>query len=145
MSSDDDFDKMVRRMFENFFKDAFGPDSSRTGIIRFGFQPTEVKEEANIELKKGKEPVVEKIDLGDILLIILEGYSSIDDLRIEVIEKTVIVDNGLDKEYIEIPFLVNVGESGYSFRNGILEIRLQKIDEKNKTEVKSTGILTIEN
>ena len=45
MSIDDDFNKIVRHMFERFFKDAFGPDSDIAGMMQFGIQPSKVKEE----------------------------------------------------------------------------------------------------
>jgi HSP20 family molecular chaperone IbpA len=141
---DDNFDEMVRHMFERFFNETFGRNSNTAGIIRFGFLPPKVEEEPNIDLDKGKNILVEKIDLGDSLLLILDGYSSIDDINVEVIEKTIVVNNGLDKEYIDIPNLVDVETSGYSFRNGILEIRLVKIDSENPSRAIITGLLKIE-
>jgi hypothetical protein len=131
-------------MFERFFKDAFGPDSDAAGIMQFGFQPSKIKEDAEFDVTRGKEILVEKIDLGDSLLVIIEGYSGIDGITIEVIEKKVVVDNGLNKKFVDIPILADVEKSGYSFRNGILEIRLQKISDEIKTAVKSAGILQID-
>ena len=131
-------------MFERFFKDAFGPESDIAGMMQFGFQPSKVKEESDVNLTKGRDIIVEQIDIGDSLLVIMEGYSSIEGITVEVIEKTIVVDNGLDKEFVEIPILVDVEKSGYSFRNGILEIRLQKINDDNKTVAKSAGILQVE-
>jgi hypothetical protein len=141
---DDDFNKMVRHMFEHFFKDAFGPNSHRAGMIRFGIQPSEVEKETGIDVPRGKEIIVEKFDFENNLLIIIEGYSGIDELTVEAIDKTIVVDDGSNKEYIEIPISVNVEESGYSFRNGILEIVLQKIKDNIQTEVKTSGLLKIE-
>lgn len=144
MSIDDDFNKMVRHMFERFFKDAFGSDSDTAGIMQFGFQPSKVKEETDIDMTRENKILVEKIDLGDSLLVVLEGYSGFDGITVEVIEKTIVVDNGMDKEFVEIPFLVNIEKSGYSFRNGIVEIRLKKIDDEKIAVTKSTGMLQID-
>jgi HSP20 family molecular chaperone IbpA len=131
-------------MFERFFKDAFGPDFNGAGMMQYGFQPSRIKEEAEVDVSKGREILVEKIDLGDSILVIMEGYSDIDELTVEVIEKTIAVDNGLEKEFVEIPVLVDIEKSGYSFRNGILEIRLQKIVDEITIAVKSAGILDVE-
>jgi hypothetical protein len=142
---DDDFDKMVRHMFERFFNNSLGPDSNRSGIIRFGFQPSMDMEEVDVDLTKGKENLIEKIDLGDSLLIVMEESPSTEKIRIEVISKTVVVETGTNKEYIEIPTLVDIENSGYSVRNGILEIRLVKLDDEKTETVVSSGILQIEN
>jgi hypothetical protein len=141
---DDDFDKMVRHMFERFFRNALGPNSNQTGMIRFGFQPTTGMEQVDEDLSKGKENLVEKIDLGDSLLVIMEVSPSIKALGIEVIGKQIVVECGLNKEYIEIPTFVDIEKSGYSVRNGIIEIRLVKLDKSTKTAT-SSGILQIEN
>ena len=141
---DDDFDKMVRHMFERFFKDTLGSNSNSAGMIRFGFQPSKVEEDTDIDLTKEKDILLEKIDLGDSLLLIMEGYSNAEDITVEVLQKTIVVDNGSDKEYVEIPYLVDVEKSGYSFRNGILEIRLEKLDSENNVTSISTGVLATE-
>ena len=131
-------------MFERFFKATLGPNSNAAGIFQYGFQPSKVEEETDIDLAKGNDILLEKIDLGDSLLLIMEGYSNAEDIIVEVLEKTVVVDNGSDKEYVDIPYLVDVEKSGYSFRNGILEIRLEKIDSENNTKSIRTGILATE-
>ncbi|MHA2425203.1 MAG: hypothetical protein ACXAEF_10465, partial [Candidatus Thorarchaeota archaeon] len=72
---DDDFDKLVRDIFERFFGNAFKLVPGENGIqMRVG------SEESIPESRTGRVLTVDEVDLGNEYLVIIETPVSVDSL-----------------------------------------------------------------
>jgi len=129
---DDDFDKLVRNMLERFFGNSFGMVPGENGIqMRVGSEDamtSDVNRERNL--------IVDKIDLGDEFLVIIEVPVSVESplaiikgnrLEIRVSD---VVRRGVE---IEIPFEVDIEKSSISNQNGIIEARLVRASDKTSS------------
>ena len=139
---DDDFEAVFRRMMEQF-REAFGnlPEGSFTirswdgSIVDRPLEPT-------IE-QRSDEPQVEKIDLGDSVLFVIQGHFGSDfEPEVKVIGEELIVRVGLDTPDIHLHprFNVDRERSTVSYRNGVIEITVVKSENPEANE----GLLRIE-
>ena len=137
---EDDFDKLVRDMFERFFGGAFRMVPGENGI-RFGIAPEEVAPAAEVT---GRDLIIDEIDLGEEYLVIVESPVSVDEpvafakgnmLKIKV---SPVVSRGIE---IEVPFTIDVDQSTVSHNNGVIEVRLVKTSNTG-TEL-NEGLLRI--
>jgi hypothetical protein len=124
---DDDFESVFRKMIEQFME-AFGgmPEGNfniRTwnGSIVNGPLDTQVE-------PKSDEPLVEKIDLGDSALVIIEWQEDIEVPTVKVSGSTINVQHRPDRNEISIDvgFNIDLEKSNVSHRNGITEISVVK-------------------
>lgn len=139
---DDDVESEFKRMLEQFMK-AFGiPEGSMkikswNGSNVYEYPETEIQ-------PVSEEPIVEKIDLGESTLILIDGLHDTDAPTIKVSGSKIIVQISPDKKEIdiEVGFQIDLAKSNVTNRNGVLEIsviKAEKIKSKN-----NSGFLKIE-
>ena len=126
---DDDFDKLVRNMLERLFGNSFGMVPGENGIqMRVGSEDS-----LTSEMNRGQNLIVDKIDLGDEFLVIIDAPVSVEsplaiikDHRLEI-RVNELVRRGV---VIEIPFEVDIEKSSISNQNGVIEARLVRASDK---------------
>ncbi len=122
---DDDFNKLVKDMFERFFGNAFGMVPGENGV-RIGISPEEVSQPSDND---DHELFVDEIDLGDEYLVIVDSPVSIEEpaayVRGKMLEIKVnpVVERGIE---VNVPFNINIENSTVSYNNGVIEVRLVK-------------------
>ncbi len=133
---DDDFESVVRRMLEQFMEtfDAFpeGNVTIRSWTGSFGNEPLEPEIEP-----KSDEPIVEKIDLGDSVIFLIQGHfdPSVEP-KVKVDGENITVKLGHETQDINLEpgFPIDLEKSNISYRNGVLEIvaiRAENHDESD--------------
>ena len=140
---DDDFETVFRKMMEQFME-AFGgmPEGSMTfrswngSIVN---EPLDEKVEPTSD-----EPFVETIDLGDSVLILIEGQNNFEKPSVKVAGSTIVVQSGSESTEIniEVGFPIDLEKSNVSHRNGVIEISAVKNDSEDTGE--NDGFLKIE-
>ena len=140
---DDDFETVFRKMMEQFME-AFGgmPEGSMTfrswngSIVN---EPLDEKVEPTSD-----EPFVETIDLGDSVLILIEGQNNFENPSVKVAGSTIVVQSGPESTEIniEVGFPIDLEKSNVSHRNGVIEISAVKNDSEDTGE--NDGFLKIE-
>ena len=139
---DDKFDEMIRQMLNHFFSDAFQISPEGNGQIKFV-----ASNRTNYDLHQDSEqdeksPNIERIDLGDSLLIIVESPDVQGGSITKLIGRELILslDSNEGKELrLEIPCDVDIDKSTMSVRNGVIELRLMKVNDtvqNNDSDVK---------
>jgi HSP20 family molecular chaperone IbpA len=137
---DDDFDKLVRSMFERFFGKSFEMFPGETGIQMRIDPANRMNTDANIS----RELIVDEIDLGDEFLVIVESPISVDSPLASVkgdlleIRLNDVSSKGVD---VNLPFHVDIEKSSVSYQNGVIEARLVKASDG--TTKKTEGILKV--
>ena len=129
---DDDFESVFRKMIEQFME-AFGgmPEGSMT--IR-SWNGSTVNEPLETQIEpESDQPLVEKIDLGDSMLILVEWQNNHETPTIRVSGSTVIIQLGSENEEInvDVGFHVDKEKSNVSHRNGVLEISVTKTESED--------------
>ena len=117
-------------MFEQFFQNTGMFDQIRSNQIRIAdTQNTQIPNESN------STPQIEKIDLGDTLLVMIDNLP--DDAsptgRIVGRELRVILDDYSNEIPINLPFAIDGDKSSLYFQNGIVEITLVKSNDAEKS------------
>ncbi|MFW9793290.1 MAG: hypothetical protein ACFFEE_03220 [Candidatus Thorarchaeota archaeon] len=138
---DDDFESVFRRMIEQIME-AFGTFPEGSSIRPFLGSFVNEPLESQIELEND-EPVIEKIDLGDSVLFLIQGHFDVENKpRIKVDGQKIIVTIGPEFQeiYLELGFFVDLEKSKVTYRNGVIEITVIK----NESEKKSDGYMKIE-
>ena len=140
---DDDFETVFRKMVEQFME-AFGatPGGSMTFRSWNGSmfnEPLDEQVESN-----SSEPTVEKIDLGDSVLVLIEGPIDSDNPSVKVSGSTIVVQLGPDKKdiSIDVGFQIDLEKSNVSHRNGVIEISAVKTQSEDTSG--NDGFLKIE-
>jgi hypothetical protein len=140
---DDDIESVFRKMIEQFME-AFGgiPEGNMTFRSWNGSMVNEPLDEY-VEPNRN-EPIVEKIDLGNSALILIDGPDEIDNLSVKATGTTIVVQLSPEiKEItIETGFPIDLEKSIVSHRNGVIEISAVKIE--NETTSGTDGFLKIE-
>ncbi len=139
---DDDFESVFKRMIEEFMG-TFGMPEGSIRIRSWNDSFVDETPEAQINLKS-EEPLVEKIDLEDGVLVVIDGLNNLEDPKVKVTESTIFVQPGLDSReiMIEVGFPIDLEKSTASHRNGIMEITAVKAN--SNIERSSDGFLKIE-
>lgn len=130
---DDDFDKMVRRMFEQLFQ-----NSEMFGQIRNNQIRIQRPQNEPVTREENNAPHVEKIELGDRMLVLIDNFQERGTPIAKVVgrELNVTINENLDDIPIELPFAVDLDESSILYHNGIIEINLIKsIDIENSSDM----------
>ncbi|MFW9963973.1 MAG: hypothetical protein ACFFCX_10440 [Candidatus Sifarchaeia archaeon] len=139
---DDDFESVFKRMIEQFMS-AFGIPE---GNIRIeSWNDSMVKEPLATQIvPNSDEPIIEKIDLGDSMLILIEGQMEIETPNIRVSGSTIFIQlSPSSKEIkIEVEFLIDLEKSNVSHRNGIMEISVVKAESESRA--KTDGFLKVD-
>jgi HSP20 family molecular chaperone IbpA len=124
---DDDFESVVRRMFESIMGSlgAFPEGSESFGY----FSGSTVNEPGNeFDLSGERELEIEQIDLEDQVLILVDiGYID-GEYSVRVDNKNLIITYGVEKKEtrVSLDFNVDLVKSKVSSRNGVMEITLMK-------------------
>jgi HSP20 family molecular chaperone IbpA len=140
---DDEFESVFRRMIEQFME-AFGgmPEGSMTFRSWNGSmvnEPLDRHVEPMIE-----EPLVEKIDLGDSFLILIEWQTDSETPTMKVSGSTIVVNLGAERNEInvDVGFQIDLEKSNVSHRNGVIEISVVKSESEDTSS--DDGFLRIE-
>lgn len=128
---DDDFDKIVRNMFEQFFGNSFriSPAESRHSI-RFDSNAP-----ATPSTTKEEDAFVDMIDFEREIMIIIETAEHIENPVAKVSEDMLrlkVNPGSLRVIEIKIPSPVDLQTSTLSYNNGVIEITLAKTDGPQK-------------
>ncbi|MFW9850979.1 MAG: hypothetical protein ACFFF4_17765 [Candidatus Thorarchaeota archaeon] len=137
---DDDFDKLVRNMFERFFGKSFDMFPNESGIqMRIGSENNTIP-----ETNPTREVVVDSIDLGDEYLVIIESPITVESPIASIKNNTLevrfseVVSKGVE---LEVPFNVDIAKSSVSQTNGVIEVRLVKANDESSDQTE--GILRV--
>jgi len=133
---DDDFESVVRRMIEQFMEtfDTFpeGNVTIRSWTGSFANEPLASEIEP-----KSDEPIIEKIDLGDSVIFLIQGHfdNSVEPV-VKVDGENLRIKLGFETQDITLQpgFPIDLEKSDISFRNGVLEIvaiRAENHDESD--------------
>ena len=132
---DDDIESVVRKMIEQF-TETFGTFPEGNVTIR-SWTGSFVNEPLESEIKpKGDEPIVEKIDLGDSVIFLIQGHF---DTSVEPVVKvdgeniTVKLDNETQSMNLEPGFLIDLEKSNISNRNGVIEIVVFRAENQEES------------
>jgi hypothetical protein len=140
---DDDFETVFRKMIEQFME-AFGgmPEGSMNirswnGSVVNGPLDTQIE-------PKNDEPLVEKIDLGDSVLILIEWQNEKENPTVKVAGSSIDVQLGPEGKEItvNVGFQIDLEKSNVSHRNGVIEISAVKAESEDVSN--SDGFLKIE-
>ncbi|MGY5864786.1 MAG: hypothetical protein RTV41_09290 [Candidatus Thorarchaeota archaeon] len=137
---DDDFESVFRKMMEQF-REAFGSLPEGSGTFR-SWSGSFVNEpfEQNIEQHEDEQQV-EKIDLGDSVLFLIQGhFDSEPEVKVEGDQITVKLGIGIPFIGLEPGFPVDLEKSNASYRNGVIEINVVKAESHQESD----GYLKIE-
>lgn len=140
---DDDFESVFRRMIEQFME-AFGGIPEGNMTIR-SWNGSMVNEPLDSQVEpKVNEPQVEKIDLGDSTLILIEGPNDSLNPSVKVTGSSIVVQLGPESKEIKIDvgFQIDLEKSNVSHRNGVIEISVAKIESEGSSG--NDGFLKIE-
>jgi len=124
---DDDFESVFRKMIEQFME-AFGGMPEGNMTIR-SWNGSIVNEPLDAQIESDRiEPLVEKIDLGDSVLILIEGPTDTETPIVKVSGSSIIVQFGAESKEInvDVGFQIDFEKSNVSHRNGVLEITAVK-------------------
>ncbi len=135
---EDDFDKIVRHMFESFFSRSRGLSEEGSTTTRFQFESIGVPSIGTNSGTAEAEPKVETIDLGDTCIFVVENASASQAPLVRVEGRELLVEFGTEQGEqlnLELPYAVDVEKSSFSHRNGITEISLVRaVDESSSSD-----------
>ncbi|MBY8997086.1 MAG: hypothetical protein KGD60_05095 [Candidatus Thorarchaeota archaeon] len=140
---DDDFESVFRKMIEQLMESFGGLPEGNITIRSWNGSIVNEPLDRKIE-PKSDEPLVEKIDLGESVLILIEGQNDVENPSVEVSGSTIVVQLGPAKKEIniEVGFQIDLEKSNVSHRNGVIEITATKND--NEGTGSNDGFLEIE-
>ena len=135
---EDDFDEIVRRMFESFFSRSGSLSEEGSTTTRFQFGSIGVPRIGTNLGTTSKEPKVDTVDLGDTCIFVVENASASLAPMVRVEGRELMVEFGLEQEEqlkLELPYAVDVDKSSFSHRNGITEINLLRaVDDGSSSD-----------
>ena len=128
---DDDFDNIVRNMFEKFFGNSFrlNPQDSR---IHIEFNPNG---SVSPIAESDNGVFIDTMEYENEILVVVESKAEIDRPEAKITDGHIEmkVNSGSTKTInIEIPSAVDIEKSEMSFTNGVVEIRLVKTKGKQE-------------
>ncbi|MFX1416181.1 MAG: hypothetical protein ACFFC0_05180 [Promethearchaeota archaeon] len=128
MIDDDEFQKMFRKMMEQFFG-AFGMPNGGNRIGGFWEGQAEDLHESEMDLTH-EGPHIERIDLDDLIILVISGCAD-DDITVRVFGSKATLNLGSSTTEHETPFQIDPEKSVVSCRNGVAEVKLVKADESS--------------
>ncbi|MHA1484003.1 MAG: Hsp20/alpha crystallin family protein [Candidatus Thorarchaeota archaeon] len=135
---EDDFDRMVRWMFESFLSRSGGLSEEGSITIRSNLERIGVPSTSTNLGNAGPALNVEKIDLGDTCVFVVENASTSQAPLIRAVGRELIVEFGTEqgeKMKLELPYAIDVDKSSFSYRNGIIEINLLRaVDDGSSSD-----------
>lgn len=135
---EDEFDRMFREIVERFFGNSFGLGDNGVFQIRVHATNTPEMESNQVRprVREERKASVEKIELGDKMLVIIDGfaYQKAPSVLVKGKKMRILSEEEEGKEItVELPFEVDIERSTGSFRNGTIEVELFKT-ENSKTD-----------
>ncbi len=127
---DDDFQKIFRKMMEQFF----GQGGMPNGFESFGFEMRPEQNHQQIEKKQLAE--IEKIEFEDKVILLLDNINDTEDPIVRVQGKRIVIEAWRDESIIMeevVDFYADPEKSSISLTNGVLEVTLT-IGETSKEE-----------
>lgn len=135
---EDDFDKIVRRMFESFFSRSGALSEEGSITIRSNLGKISAPSIGMNFASTETAPKVEKVDLGDTCVFVVETASTCQAPMIKAEGRELIVEFGTEQGEqvkLELPYAVDVDKSSFSHRNGIIEISLLRaVDDGSSSD-----------
>ncbi len=143
MIDDDEFQKIFRRMIEQFFG-TFGMQPGGSGVDKMWDIPSDENDDYQVDMTN-VDPRVERIDLEDSVILVMDECLMKEELQVSVRGKvaTISYSPAALFQQFETPFIIDAERSIVSCRNGVAEIRLEK-DEGKRDSDNIERILTIE-
>ena len=132
MIDDDEFQKIFRKMMEQFFG-TFGMPNGGSRIGEYWDEQTEDLPETEIDLAHHGSHI-ERIELDDTVILVVDGCSADEDITVRVSGNRAILTMGSGTTEHKTPFMIDPVSSVVSCRNGVAEIRLVKADENGFTQ-----------
>jgi len=131
MIDDDEFQKIFRRMIEEFFG-TYGMQPGGSGIDKMWDSPSEELNEIPLDTPQ-EGARLERIDIGETVILVMDNCAIEESLQVTVKGRVAIISYAPDNivQTLEAPFAIDPNRSFVSCRNGVAEIRLEK-DESNK-------------
>ena len=143
MIDDDEFQKIFRRMIEQFFG-TFGMQPGGSGVDKIWDTPSDEMDSFQMDTSDDS-PRVERIDLEDLVILVLDECMMKEELQVSVRGRVATLSYSpmnLFQQY-ETPFNIDANRSRVSCRNGVAEIRLEK-ESSNAESDNIERILEIE-
>ncbi|MHA2601783.1 MAG: hypothetical protein AM324_006600 [Candidatus Thorarchaeota archaeon SMTZ1-83] len=128
MIDDDEFQKIFRKMMEQFFG-TFGMPDGGNRIGGFWENQAEDLHESEMDLTY-EGPHIERIDLDDLVILVIGGCAN-DDITVKVSGSKATLNLGSSTTEHETHFQIDPDESVVSCRNGVAEVKLVKADERS--------------
>ena len=129
MIDDDEFQKIFRKMLEQFFG-TFGMPNGGNRIGGFWDEQTEDPHETEIDLAhQGSQ--IERFELDDEVILVIDGCTREDETTVRVTGNKATLTIGLRTTEHKAPFRIDPESSAVSCRNGVAEVRLMKADENS--------------
>ncbi|MHA1925955.1 MAG: Hsp20/alpha crystallin family protein [Candidatus Thorarchaeota archaeon] len=143
MIDDDEFQKIFRRMIEQFFG-TFGMQPGGSGVGEMWDTPSDEMESFQLDTPN-EDSRVERIDLEDSVILVMDECLMKDELQVSVRENVVTISYSPTAllQQFETSFTIDAERSHVTCRNGVAEIRLEK-DEENRGSDNVERILRIE-
>ncbi len=127
---DDEFDKIVRQMFEHFFGTTMPIGTEGRAVFEIGVSSTPAQTSRSREVEQTR-PNVERIDLEDRTIILIEGIDEEHRPTVRVDRGRVIVEMEDNRITFDIDFRVDPRKSYATLRNGIVEIDVVRSTDDN--------------
>ena len=143
MIDDDEFQKIFRRMIEQFFG-TFGMQPGGSGFEKMWDTPSNELDEIPLDMPQ-EGPRVERIDLEGTVILVMNECMMPEELQVSVRGKVATLSyspRNLTQQF-ETPFIIDAECSIVSCRNGVAEIRLE-MDEENRASDNIERILRID-
>lgn len=134
MIDDDEFQKIFRRMIEQFFG-TFGMQPGGSGVDRMWDTPSDEMDAFQLEMPD-EGPRVERIDLEDSVILVMDECLMKEEFQVSVRGQIVTLSyppTNLFQQF-ETPFYIDANRSCVSCRNGVAEIRLEKDGSTAKSD-----------
>jgi HSP20 family molecular chaperone IbpA len=134
MIDDDEFQKIFRRMIEQFFG-TFGMQPGGSGIDKIWDTPSDEMDELPLDMPH-EGPRVERIDLEDSVILVMDECLMKEELQVSVRGEVAVLSYSPMNffQQFETPFIIDADRSRVSCRNGVAEIRLEKDESTLKSD-----------
>ena len=129
---DDDFETVFRKMIEQFME-AFGGMPEGRMTFR-SWNGSMVNEPLDSQVgPMMNEPIVEMIDLGESVLILIEDSNDSENPSVKATGSTIVVQRGTDRKdmNVDVGFQIELEKSNVSHRNGVIEISAVKTESED--------------
>jgi hypothetical protein len=134
MIDDDEFQKIFRRMIEQFFG-TFGMQPGGSATDRLWDSPSDELNEIPLDMPLEGDRI-ERIDLGDTVILVMDNCAIEEGFQVTVKGRVATISYSPDNlvQTFEAPFVIDANQSFISCRNGVAEIRLEKNESNRESD-----------